>query len=154
MKNQLQYSTSSNLKNIKNPVLREEERERRALLREKKNRDKLNKLRRGRDLIDVPSFLVNQSRRNWASLVASGIHLGFLEQCCDKGCIFCSWIGWKRAKHGTIMDIKPPFFTTGQYAKMKNCSYKTVARLCDEGHISFFKIPGSNHRYLIENEDD
>ena len=142
------------------PEIREEEREQRAILREQRklerckqrDRGQHHRERRQREYNSLPSFLrVPRPRR--ARLIASGIALGYLTRCCDTGCVHCEFIGWRRAKNGTIVDVRPVFYTTGQWAREHNCSYKTIARRCDEGNLLSFKVPGSNRRYVIDPDD-
>ena len=110
---------------------------------------RLRKVRHQQSLKNLPSFLINTPKRRWASMIASGIHLELLEKCCNTGCVMCNFIGWKRCKVGNIIDIMPPVYSTSEYGELHGLSYKTVARQCDEGIITSFKIPGSKHRYIV-----
>ena len=100
----------------------------------------------------LPSFLHCQ-RRTWVKLIASGIIQGLLKPCCRTGCVACNFIGWKRGVPGTIVDINPPVYTTGEYGKLKNLSAKTISRMCDAGQLKHFRLPHSSHRFIIGIEE-
>jgi hypothetical protein len=97
---------------------------------------------------DLPTYL-HGNKRHWAKIVASGILQGILIRCCPKGCVQCNWIGWIRGKPGNIINIDPPLMTTGECAAERGVGYKTISRLCDDGKITSFKLPGSNTRYIV-----
>jgi len=96
----------------------------------------------------LPSFLAC-SPRCWASLIASGIISGQLGRCCARGCVRCNFIGWRRIKPGTIINIAPAFYSTFTYGVLTGVSYKTVARRCDAGKLVAFRLPRSTYRYVL-----
>ncbi len=97
----------------------------------------------------LPSFLYC-ARRRWPDLIATGITTGQLKRCCLKGCRACLGIGWIRAKTGTIVNLFIPRYTTGEYGRLKGVSAKTISRLCDDGLITFFRLPGALRRYIVD----